>query len=41
MEMDTHKKIAAYREEEERQKQRDEKKLIEEFYGDYLAQKHT
>jgi len=40
MELDTSKEIQAFKEEEERQKIRDERKLVDEIYKQYLVQKH-
>lgn len=40
MEIDTQKEILALKDEQERQKIRDEKKLVDEIYKDYLMQKH-
>lgn len=40
MELDTAKALERAREEEERQKIRDERKLIDEIYKDYLLDRH-
>ena len=40
MELDTMKGVEAFREEEARQKLRDERKLVDEIYKQYLAKKH-